>query len=68
MTERTRRCHKCGGKGKLLAYSHIANGRCSACLGTGRLEYRAKPQQPTMAEHIADLNERLAALYPNRTP
>jgi uncharacterized small protein (DUF1192 family) len=29
------RCHKCGGKGNLDAYAHIANGVCFDCGGKG---------------------------------
>lgn len=33
-------CPNCGGTGKLPHYSHIANGDCFACQGTGTLRLR----------------------------
>lgn len=34
----TMSCGKCGGLGKIRAFSHIANGDCFDCGGTGRLK------------------------------
>lgn len=28
-------CTKCNGKGSLYGFSHIANGQCFRCMGTG---------------------------------
>jgi hypothetical protein len=33
-------CGKCDGAGRILAFSHIANGACFQCEGTGVLELR----------------------------
>jgi hypothetical protein len=45
-------CFKCGGKGKIEAFSHIAAGDCFQCGGTGRLMTR---------EQRAEHNRKLAA-------
>ncbi len=33
----TTNCHRCNGLGYLACYSHIDNGRCFSCGGTGRV-------------------------------
>jgi len=35
-------CFKCGGKGAIEAFRHVANGDCFQCAGTGRLMTRAE--------------------------
>ena len=34
-------CPKCNGTGKLPEFSHIANGDCFMCSGTGKFDYKA---------------------------
>jgi DnaJ-class molecular chaperone len=51
-------CFKCGGKGKIEAFSHIENGDCFQCGGTGRLmtrEQRAQRAKEIAAKHERDL-------------
>lgn len=63
MTERTRKCGKCGGKGKIAAYNHIANGKCSACCGSGVMVYKPSKKQETMAEYLARQNAMIAETW-----
>ena len=49
-------CGKCNGVGSLRAYSHIANGMCFWCAGTGKCEVKAeKPAVATRKPKIVDL-------------
>ena len=42
-------CPKCDGKGKLRAFSHIANGDCFLCGGSGTVSFKSfvGPNQET---------------------
>ena len=40
VTNETCTCPKCDGKGKLAGFSHIANGDCFMCGGTGTFRYK----------------------------
>lgn len=33
-------CPRCGGRGVIRAYSHVKNGTCFACKGTGKPPFR----------------------------
>jgi hypothetical protein len=33
------KCHRCGGRGRLDHYRHVANGVCFACDGSGKEGY-----------------------------
>ena len=51
-------CGKCDGKGRIAAFSHVNNGLCYWCGGTGKLEVR---DAPAPAPAVAAPNPRLAA-------
>jgi hypothetical protein len=38
----TYNCYKCGGSGKIGAFTHIENGTCFTCGGAGTLSYQKK--------------------------
>ena len=40
VTNETCTCPKCDGKGKLIGFSHIANGDCFMCNGTGTVAFK----------------------------
>lgn len=56
-------CLKCGGKGKICGFEHIANGDCFQCCGTGRLmtrEQRAKVAADKAQKNVDSHDRRLA--------
>lgn len=62
-TTATGTCGKCGGSGKLLAFSHIANGECFTCNGAGTVTaYSRQAPQLSEAERIAVADETALAL------
>ncbi len=55
-TTKTTICSKCGGFGKLRHYSHIAEGVCFACSGSGQIvvRYTAAPVVPVVKMTVAE--------------
>jgi len=45
-------CSKCDGKGRISAFSHIENGACFTCKGTGKVRIRARKIAPIMVNRI----------------
>lgn len=42
---KTYTCHKCGGEGVLPSFSHVDNGMCYACMGTGVTTRKPGPDE-----------------------
>lgn len=61
-TAQTTTCSKCDGKGRINAFSHIENGSCFACKGTGTIT-RSKS---TVTRHARKLRQ-VDAAAANRT-
>lgn len=64
-------CGKCGGKGNLKMYNHIAGGTCFACKGKGYIEYKTDPaikkakNEAKKAEKEAEQKEKIK-IYNNK--
>ena len=44
-TTETMNCFKCGGRGRIVGFSHIDSGKCFQCGGAGWLNVAAVPKQ-----------------------
>lgn len=56
------KCYKCEGKGHIEGFSHVANGRCFLCGGSGELS-EAKKQNVGFARSFV-LNFRQSGFFP----
>ena len=46
-------CPKCNGTGHIAAFSHIKNGQCFKCEGTGKVKGTCNTRQLTQAQQEA---------------
>ena len=54
---RREECPKCGGRGTLDRYAHIANGKCFRCGGSGKAETPRPVPAPPASEIIVEAEE-----------
>lgn len=60
----THTCPKCRGKGVIAGFVAVNGGKCSRCLGSGKVSRKAPEKRQTEQERLDAFNARLAELYP----